>query len=114
MKSSVFTAVLLRDGTTQSKALELRKVALVLCFSPGTQTPFMYCGDGSEEILGHNWSRLSAQLYPTFPHLQSGGVAAEVRRVDEAKAEDSDAATVEGSDVTQSSILQIGQLHWLA
>jgi hypothetical protein len=29
MKSSLRTAVLLRDGTTQSRALELRNVALV-------------------------------------------------------------------------------------
>lgn len=42
-----------------------------------------------------------------FPHLQSGGMTAEVGRVDEAEAEDSDAATVEGSDVTQSTVLQI-------
>lgn len=35
-----------------------------------------------------------------LPHLQPGGVTAEVRRVDEAEAKDSNAATVEGSDVT--------------
>lgn len=45
MKSSVLTAAALRDGTAQSRALELRKVALVLCWSAGTQPPFTYCTD---------------------------------------------------------------------
>lgn len=49
MKSSVVMAVVLSDGTAQSKALELRKVALVRCFSPGTQALFMYCRRNSEE-----------------------------------------------------------------
>lgn len=57
MKSSVLTAVLLRDGTEQSNALELRKVAFVLCFSPGTQTPFMYCGGRSTQF-GRNTKSL--------------------------------------------------------
>lgn len=52
MKSSVLTALLLRDGTAQSRALELRKVAFVLCFSAGNQPPFMYCTDRSEGIFG--------------------------------------------------------------
>lgn len=49
-----------------------------------------------------------------FPHLQSGGVAAEVGGVDEAEAEDSNAATVEGSNVAQSTVLQVCYLDWLA
>lgn len=114
MKSSVLTAVLLRDGTAQSKALELRKVAFVLCLSPGAQTPFMYCGGRATQLRGNvkksNQIILKA-LSPPFgqasPHLQSGCMAAEVGRVDEAKAEDSNAATVEGSDVAQSTVLQI-------
>lgn len=55
-------------------------------------------------------------LSPTFEsaHLQSGGVAAEVGGVDEAEAKDADAAAVEGSDVTQSTVLQVCQLDWLA
>lgn len=107
MKSSVLTAVLLRDGTAQSKALELRKVAFVLCFSPETQTPFMYCGDRSEGILQKTLQGSQPNFCLAFPHLQSGGMTAEVGRVDEAEAEHSDAATVEGSDVTQSTVLQI-------
>lgn len=40
-------------------------------------------------------------------HLQSGGVAAQVRRVNETEAEDADVATVEGLDVTKSAVLQV-------
>ncbi|TNN49314.1 hypothetical protein EYF80_040489 [Liparis tanakae] len=40
VKSSVWTA-LLRDGTAQSRAVELRKVAAVLCCSASTQTPLI-------------------------------------------------------------------------
>lgn len=112
MKSSVLTAVLLRDGTEQSSALELRKVAFVLCFSPGTQTPFMNCGGRSER---NALQRIGSQpdFGLAFPHLQSGGVAAEVGGVDEAEAEHSCVATVEGPDVAQSTVLQICYLHWL-
>lgn len=49
MKSSVLMAVVLRDGTAQSKTLELRKVAFVRCFSPGTHALFMYCRRNSKE-----------------------------------------------------------------
>lgn len=46
-------------------------------------------------------------MFNAFPYLKSVGVAAEVRRVDEAEAKHSNAATVEGADVTQSTVLQI-------
>lgn len=49
-----------------------------------------------------------------IPHLQPGGVTAQVRRVDEAEAKDPDVATVERSDVTQSTVLQICYFNWLA
>lgn len=41
------------------------------------------------------------------PHLQSGCVAAQVGRVDEAEAKDPNAATVSGLDVTQTTVLQV-------
>lgn len=50
MKSSVLTAVLLSDGTPQSSALELRKVALVRCFSPGLHAPFTYSTDTNNKM----------------------------------------------------------------
>lgn len=116
MKSSVLTAVLLRDGTAQSKAFELRKVALVLCFSPGTQTPFMNCGGRSTQLRDKEQREREKKNSCTFdfPHLESGGVAAEVGRVDEAEAEDSNVATIEGSNVAQSTVLQVCYLYWLA
>lgn len=46
-------------------------------------------------------------------HLQPGGVAAQSRGVDEAEAEDSDAATAGGLDVTESTVLQVRQLYRL-
>lgn len=116
MKSSVLTAALLKEGTAQSKALELRKVAFVLCFSPGTQTPFMYCGVDLEEIYiylkknrtKHFHLECSCLAFDlAFPNLQSGGMTAEVRSVDKAEAKDSNVATIKGSDVTQSTVLQI-------
>lgn len=67
MKSSVLTAVLLSEGTTQSNALELRKEALVLCFSPETQTPFMYCGGGSNQFRENIVNiRRNPSILPTF------------------------------------------------
>lgn len=47
-------------------------------------------------------------------YLESCGMATEIWRVNEAQSEDSDTATVEGSDVTQAAVLQVGQLNWLA
>lgn len=110
MKTSVLTAVLLRDGTPQSKALELRKVAFVLCFSPGTQPPFMCCRVRSTH---QGLKALSEMFDLAFPHLQSSGKTAQVRRVDEAEAEDPNVATVSGSDITQTTVFQICQLYWL-
>lgn len=56
----------------------------------------------SEEISGEkkhfHLEDLTFDL--AFPHLQSGGMAAEVGRVDKAEAKHSNVATVEGSDVT--------------
>lgn len=46
-------------------------------------------------------------------HLQPGGVAAQIRRGDEAEAEDPDAATGEGADVTESTVVQAHQLQRL-
>ena len=71
-----------------------------------TQTPFIYCGGRNSE--GINIKNIYDFIYKVhshvcdlaFPHLQSGGMTAEVRRVDEAEAKDSDVATVKGSDVT--------------
>lgn len=49
-----------------------------------------------------------------FPHLQSSGKTAQVRRVDEAEAKDPNVATVSGSNITQTIVLQICQLYRLA
>lgn len=108
MKSSVLMALLLRDGTAQSRALELRKVALVLCFSAGNQPPFMYYTDRSQGIVGRDPQWLLEEFFHCdLHHLQSGGVAAQIRRVDKTEAEDSDAATVEVLDVAKSTVLQV-------
>ena len=48
------------------------------------------------------------------PHLESGGVAADVGGVDETQSEDPYAAAVEHADVTQAAALQVCDLHRLA
>lgn len=110
IKSSVLTAALLREGMAQSRALELRKVALVLWWSAGTQPPFMYCTNGSEATLAREPRSCGCG---SRPHLQPGGEAAQGRRVDKAQAKDTDAAAAEGLDVTEAIVLQVRQLQRL-
>lgn len=104
-------AAVLRDGMAQSRALELRKVALVLCSSAGTQPPFTYCRRSRDNV----WMRASSlqQFQRDQRHLQPGGEAAQSRRVQEAQAQDPHAATAQGPGVTESAVLQVRQLQRL-